>query len=288
MNSNLHWDDLNLALVIGQTGSLSAAGRKLGVSHATVYRRLNQMEDRLGVSLFQRDRNGYVPTDAGEELIKAARGVEDQVLTVERHILGKDLKPSGTVRITTTDTLFDGMLSPILTGLGEKYPDITLEIAISNQVLNLSRREADIALRPATSPAETLVGRKVSAIEIAVYASKGRKEPKDQADWPTQDWIGPDERMFYRELEQWMAANDLDRLCRYRVDTVMGMIAAVRNGLGLAALPCYLADRDAKLTRVSAPIAELTVDLWLLTHPDLRHTARIRAVLDYITDEMKT
>ncbi|WP_259782117.1 LysR family transcriptional regulator [Aestuariispira ectoiniformans] len=288
MNRNLHWDDLNLALAIGETGTLSAAGRKLGVSHATVYRRLNQVEDRLGVSLFQRDRNGFVPTDAGEELIKAARGVEDQVLTVERHILGKDLKPSGTVRITTTDTLFDGMLSPILTGFGEKYPDITLEIAISNQVLNLSRREADIALRPATSPAETLVGRKVSAIEIAVYASKGRKEPKDTTDWPTQDWIGPDERMFYRELEQWMATNDLDRLCRYRVDTVMGMIAAVRNGLGLAALPCYLADRDAKLTRVSAPIPELTVDLWLLTHPDLRHTARIRAVLDYITDEMKT
>lgn len=288
MNSNLHWDDLNLALVIGQTGSLSAAGRKLGVSHATIYRRLNQMEDRLGVSLFQRARNGYVPTDAGEELIKAAHAVEDQVLTVERHILGKDLRPSGTVRITTTDTLFDGMLSPILTGFGEKYPDITLEIAISNQVLNLSRREADIALRPATSPAETLVGRKVSAIEIAVYASKSRKEPKDTTDWSTQDWIGPDERMFYRELEQWMAANNLDRLCRYRVDTVMGMIAAVRNGLGLAALPCYLADRDAKLTRVSAPIPELTVDLWLLTHPDLRHTARISAVLDYITDEMKT
>jgi DNA-binding transcriptional LysR family regulator len=113
MNRQLVWDDLRLILTVVEVGTLAGAGRRLGLSHATVYRRLGQIEGRLGVKLFDRARTGYAATLAGEEVALAARRIETEVLDIERRIVGRDLRPSGTVRVTTTDTLFVGLLSPI-------------------------------------------------------------------------------------------------------------------------------------------------------------------------------
>lgn len=282
MNNILSWDDLRLALAIGNSGTLSGAARDLHVSHATVYRRLGQLESNLGVALFQRSRTGYTPTAAGDAIIATARQMQQQVQSVERQVMGRDLTPTGIVRITTTDSLFEGLLAPLLPAFKEAYPAISLEIALSNQVFSLTKREADIALRPANKPPESLVGRRVGVIEQAVYAAKAAEALAGEDNWQSQDWIGPDEQMRYRELTQWMEEQQLNGQCRYRLDTVLGMYQAARNGLGLAVLPCYLADRDEMLQKLSAPLPALAVDLWLLTHSDLRNTARIRAVMDFI------
>ncbi len=283
MNNPLSWDDLRIILAIADTGTLSGAGRRLATSHATVFRHLRDIEQRLGVSLFERARTGYTPTLAGDEAAAAARRIETEVLGVERRLAGRDLRPTGNVRITTTDTLFAGLLSPLLTAFQTAYPDIRLEVAVSNHVFNLTRREADIAIRPSSTPPENLIGRRVGTIAQAIYARRG----EDITRIDDAPWVGPDDSLDYRELHQWMNTQGLDTQCRYRIDTVLGLHTAVRDGAGLAVLPCYLADADDQLTRVGHPIPALATELWLLTHPDLRNTARIRAVLDFLAESIK-
>ena len=277
------WDDLRFVLAIERSGSLSAAGRSLSLSHATVFRRLEALEHRLGVRLFERGRDGYKPTPAGEKLSLAAARIEEEVTTVERQVIGQDLRPQGTVRITATDTFLFGVLMPICSEFRQKYPEIDLEIALSNQLFNLSKREADIALRPTLKPPESLVGRKLGKIGQAVYAPDGhpaaaQAEP-DLADY---DWVGPDITLSYAPLERWMSANRLDGRISCRVNSLLGMREAMLVGMGLTVLPCYLCDPDPRFVRIGRTIPEMGTDLWSLTHPDLKNVSRIRAFLDFV------
>lgn len=286
---HLPWDDLRTVLAIAEAGSLSGAARTLSVSHATAFRRLGAIEARLGVRLFERGRGGYTPTPAGEDVAEAGRRIESEVAGVARRIAGRDLLPSGTLRVTTTDTLLDGLLSPIFAAFCRSYPQINLEVAVSNTLFSLSKREADVAVRPTSSPPENLVGRRVGRIQQAVYgASNESADTPSEPDLNNCDWIGPDERMAYLQLESWMQSQGYDDRCRYRVDTLNGMRAAVRDGLGVAVLPLYLGDADEHLTRLSPPVEELTVDLWLLTHADLRNVARIRAFMDSVAEGVRS
>lgn len=288
MQRQIPWDDLKTVMAIARAGSLSGAANRLGVSHATVFRRLGTIEQRLGAKLFERARTGYTPTPAGEDIAAAAGRIDAEVLGVERRVAGQDLRPSGTVRVTTTDTLLMGLLSPIFAAFRGAHPEISLEIAVSNQLFSLTRREADIAIRPSPAPPEMLVGRKIGVIAQAVY---GRPEMLSHAentpDYRAADWVGPDDSLAYRILDSWMAAQGVDERCQYRIDTLMGMLAAVRDGIGLAVLPCYLGDSEESLVRVGKPVPELSADLWMLTHPDLRRVARIRAFVDYVTQSVK-
>lgn len=285
---SLAWDDLRTILAIAQAGSLAGAARGLGVSHATVFRRLGGIEQRLGVRLFERDRAGYNATPAGEELAAAAQRIESEVLEAERRVAGRDLRPSGTVRVTTTDTLLIGLLSPVFADFRAACPDIALEVAVSNLLFSLSKREADVAIRPTQAPPENLVGRRVGTIAQAVYGSAAVHAPGDTLPEPGEcDWVGPDDSMAYRQVEAWMAEHGADARCRYRADTLMGMLAAVRDGIGLATLPCYLGDAESRLVRFGGTIPELSTDLWVLSHPDLRGVARIRAFTDFVAQAVR-
>lgn len=285
----IRWDDLQIVWAIAESGSLSGAGRQLGISHATVFRRLTEMELRLGVSLFERSRNGYLPTAAGEDLAAVARRVEADVVGAERRLAGQDLKLSGNIRVTTTDTLFTGLLAPAFAEFRDTYPDIELEVLISNQVHSLSKREADIAIRPTRNPPETLVGRRAGTIEQAVYGQSHRWQsvPAPLTKLTEHPWIGPDEHMGDSTLETWAAQQGLDDRCHYRVDSMLGMKTAIQHGPELAVLPCYLGDSNPELRRMTNPVPELAVPLWLLTHPDLRRVSRIRAFTKAIGDHIR-
>lgn len=287
MNNALGWDDLRLILAIADAGTLSGAGRALGLSHATLFRRLNGVEERLGVRLFDRARNGYSATLAGEEIAETARHVERRVQDVERRVVGRDLKPSGTVRITTLDSLLIGILAPVFTGFQVAHGQIALEVAVSNQLFSLSKREADVAIRPTLAPDETLFGRKIGTLAFAVYGHRDRTGQSVHASGDSVPWIGPDEAMVYPELVAWMRQQDVDSRCRYRVDSVLGMYAAVRAGQGVAVLPCYLGDPDPLLVRLGEPVADMATELWILTHPDLRKSARVRALTGFVADAVK-
>ncbi len=281
MDSLLDWDDLRVVLAIFREGTLSGAARRLGVTHSTTFRRLGGIEDKIGARLFERFRDGYAPTPAGETAAESAARLEEEVLTLERKLSGQDLRPFGTVRITTTDTL-GALLMRHLPAMRAEHPDIHLEIAISNAMANLTRREAEIAIRPTPEPPEILVGRRVGDIAHAIYGSVGYLSRRHHKDLSAYDWIGLDDELANTVIAKWMHENvgPADLACR--VDALPTLRAAVA-GLGLALLPCYVGDLASDLRRVTPkPLPESRSALWLLTHDDLKRTARIRATMDFL------
>lgn len=282
MNNMLDWNDYKVALQIAEAGSLSKAARRAGSSHPTMFRRINAVEAKLGVRLFDRLRTGYRPTAAGEEVVAIARQIAELTTETERRVGGRDLRPSGTVRVATTDALLFAVLTPMIAQFRQVEPEITLEIVVSNEISDLSLREADIAIRPARAPELHLVGRKLGIIRQAIYGKQSdHQNNRIRSELSEMPWVGPVRSMPYPELHAWMAKNGYDDRCVCRMNTLLGMHAAVRSGVGIAVLPTYLAEADPELVSLSGSMDELSVDLWLLTHPDLRNTARVRAVLDY-------
>ena len=283
----IKWDDLRFVLAIKRSRSLSGAGRSLSLSHATVFRRLEALERRLGVRLFERGRDGYSPTVAGEHLCVAAERVETEVATAERRVVGQDLKPEGTVRVTATDTIWYAILMPLCHGFRRQFPDIKLEIIVSDHLSNLSKREADVALRSTRRPQETMHGRKLGKIVQAVYGPVGHPASNAaEPSWGDYDWVGPDATLHYPPLEKWMARNCPDERINCRVNTLLGMREAMLAGMGLTVLPCYFCDPDPRLARIGEPLPELETELWSLTHPDLKSVSRVRAFLDYVAGEI--
>lgn len=278
----LNWDDMVTVMSIADGGSLSAAARHLGISHATVFRRLGKIEDRLGVRLFERSRTGYVPTLAGEELAALALRVDEDVRAAERRFVGQDQRPDGTVRVTTADTLMFGPLHNIFADFRRTYPEIELEVILSNEMFNLSKRMADVAIRPTTNPPENLVGRAIIEIAFAVYAAPGHPVlALASPDFTEYNWIGLDDSLA-QPVRRWMIREGYDDCVKFRVNSLVGCMAAAKVGLELAVLPCFLAEPEPDLVRVTDTIPELSTPLWLLTHPDLRRVYRIRTFLDFV------
>ncbi|HEX2114463.1 MAG TPA: LysR family transcriptional regulator [Alphaproteobacteria bacterium] len=280
--SSLAWDDMRLVLAIGRAGTLVGAARALALNHSTVFRRLGALEAQIGVRLFERFRDGYTPTPAGEEVIALAGRIDAEVTEVERRLAGRDLRPSGLVRVTTTDTMVE-MVTPMLASFRSAHPEIVLELAASNAIFNLSRRDADVAIRPAPEPPEALVGRRVATVVFALYAAADylkRRPPRLPLE--QHDWAAPDDTLAHLKAAQWLNATIPAERVVFRTSSLVSLLSAVRAGIGVAPLPCYLGDSDPGLRRLGAPMHDFDAGLWLLTHPDLRRVARIRAFMDFM------
>lgn len=285
VQNQLAVEDLRLLQAIGEQGSLSAASRRLGVDHSNVFRRLGGMEQRLGVRLFDRARDGYTPTPAGETAIATAARVLAEIEFLERRLAGEDLRPSGIVRVTTTDTLAS-FVAPMLKGFRKAHPEIVTEVFISNAFLTLTRRDADVALRPASQPGDALVGRKVAETAFAVYGVKvlATQITSKRASFETLDWVGFDDSIAHIGAARWLAARVPSERVVHRSNSIMAIEEAARAGLGLALLPCYQGERAPNLVRVSDTIPEAMTPIWLLTHRDLRRVARVRVFLDFMAE----
>lgn len=273
------WDDLRIFLAVARAGSLSGAARALGVTHSTVFRRIGAFEARLGARLFERLSGGYALTPAGEEMHHSVLRIEEEIAALALKVTGQDQRPSGTIRITTTDLLAVGVLPHHIAAFRTEWPGIEIEVVVADTVLDLSRREADVALRIGNPGHETLVGRRVGRLAFAVYAAPGHAE--QESDDPAHgDWIGYGSAHgpLSRSLARWWP--QMRQV--YRTNSIIAAHAAARAGIGFAALPCVLADCDAELVRASSLPEDFMLDLWLLTHEDLRHTARVRILLDFM------
>lgn len=281
---SLNWDDLRVFLAVARAGSLSGAARKLGVNHSTVFRRIAGFEQALGVRLFERLPNGYALTPAGEETLAIAERIEADFASIDRTLVGRDLRLSGVVRITTTDMLALWLLPDHLERLRATCPAIEIEIATGNESLDLSQRETDIALRIANSPPETLVGRRVGELDFAIYGASAYCAAHPGSGLGGHDWIGLDRAHapLMRQLREF--APEVRPVTRS--NSVACTVQLARAGLGLAVLPCVIADRQADLVRLVDLPATFRLGLWLLTHEDLRHTARIRAVMAFLADAL--
>lgn len=284
MTGALAWDDFLTVLVIAEEGNLAAAARRIGKSDPTLLRRLNAIERRLGARLFERFRSGYIPTEAGSELLVAARRMRELSMDAERRLSGKDQRLSGRIGLTTTDALFSHVLAPALARFRAIHPLIGIDVSTSSLSLDLNLREADIALRPSTDPGDDLVGRRAGTLSQAIYVAPALAE----TDLEELDWIGPRADMNYPLLSEWLELSGHGDRCVVEVDTTLAMRSAAIAGLGAAVLPRYLAADDVlagRLVAMSRPVAELEIDLWLVTHPDLRMSARVRALLDHLAKD---
>lgn len=283
---SLAWTDLQHVLAVADAGSLAKAAKSLGVNHTTVLRRVGAFERSLGVKLFARSPTGYALTAAGEEIAAAARAMADTVDTIERRVAGRDLALTGNVRITTTDTFAASLLLPILASFSAQHASIQLELSTQVQMVNLSKRVADIAVRPTKAPPPTLVGRRVATVAYSLYASPRylAKHPARRA-LDHHAWIAPDDNLAGTSVAAWLAKH-VTTPPVLRGDTFMTLLHAAVAGFGLVALPCVVGDSHAGLRRARGVIDEMAVDLWVLTHEDLRGAARIRAVMDHLVAEL--
>lgn len=277
----MDWDDLRTFLAVAQEGTIRGAAKALKVNHSTVSRRIKAFEDRLQVRLFERQPSGYVLTPAGEDVLSSAQLVKDQVDGLQRRVLGQDTRLTGTLRVTLPDLLAIRLLAPDLAAFSSAYPGIDLEVIVSYETLNLSRREADIAIRITNSPPETLVGRSVARYCNGTYASPAYLEAHDLNKAP-QDacWIGWDEVVT---SPKWVLNSDFpDMPVRYNMANALLQLEAAKAGLGVSKIPCFLGDPEPGVVRVPGTSPEPSWNVWLLTHEDLRHTARVRAFMDFM------
>lgn len=280
----MEWDDLRYVLAVADTGTLAGAAAALGVNRTTVLRRINSFERKHDVRVFERLPSGYALTSEGNELFAAARALEHTIETLERKIAGQDRRAEGIVRLTTTDTLLASILPAHLSAFRREQPGISLDITMSNTLLDLTKRDADVAIRPVVSPPETLVGRRVSAVAFAVYASRDYARDHDM-DAPLAEhmWIAPSASLARTSVARWMSDEVPPTRRVLELDSLLAMREMCAAGAGLSALPCYLADGDSRLVRVRGPIKEMTTALWVLTHPDLVRTTRVRLFMQFMT-----
>lgn len=282
----LDWNDLRYLLAVAEHGSLSAAARALAVNHSTVLRRIGRFEEQLAVRLFERLPTGYVLTSAGDALAGSARQIAETVTAVERRIVGQDLRLSGDVRVATTDTLALYILPPMLARFRVAHPHVQIELSAGNVQADLNRRDADIAIRPTQRPPDHLFGRKLCRVGYAPFASAGYlAEHPARTPLPKHIWLAPDDSMAATVVGTYMRRKLGAAAVSFRANSLASLAHAALADLGVAILPCYLGERTG-LTRLREPLDDVTTDLWLLTHEDLRKTARIRALMDFLSETL--
>lgn len=283
----LPWDDLQAFAAVCQAGTIGGAAARLAVNHSTVLRRIAALEAGLGVRLFDRLRGGYAPTAAGNELAERLAGVAEQIDSAQRRLLGHDEQIRGAIRLTTTDTLLPGVLMPLLAGFAARHPAVQLQIAVNNTFASLTRREADVAVRGSNRPPENLVGRRVGGIRTALYASAGYLAALGpRRPLHAMRFVAPDESLSHLEQAKWLRRNVPDERIALRVDSLVGMVDAVAAGIGAGMLLCPLADARGDLVQLQPPDAQLDTQVWILTHPDLRQVARIRAFTQFLFESL--
>lgn len=281
----MDWESLKFFLAVARQGTLAGAGRSLGVKHSTVLRRIATLEGDLGLKLFERHPGGMLLTGAGREMLDIAARIGDDLVTLERRLSGRDLRLTGTVRLAAIGVLVP-WIAEALAAFHALYPGIVVEVAISPATVSLARHEADIAIRISARPPDSLIGRRIATLVHGVYAA--RTHPAAREPSPVladHAWIAYAESRNDLPQARWMAETiPADRVVLRSGHTGM-MVAAVRAGLGLAVLPCYLGDAEPALRRLRL-VPDLGQEMWLLTHRDLRRTPRVRAVMDFLAKEL--
>jgi len=280
--AGLDWGHLRFFLELARKGSLTAAARRLGVDRNTVARRVATLEDELGVALFERGPQGWSCTSDGRELVELASRVETDVLALARHADGRDRALEATVRLTTATHLAAHLLAPALPELRARHPGLVLEIAADARTFDLSRREADLAVRMGRPRDAGLVTRKLSDVAYGFYAAVDSPPARRGAvDLVGDAFLGLDGSLAGAPQERWLTRVAPERRVVFRSNSTASLVAGARAGVGVAVLPRFLADRDPGLVRLDGPRSP-DHELWLLVHGELRRTPRVAAVIAWV------
>lgn len=282
---DLDWNDLRYLLAMARAGSAAGAGRMLGVSHATVLRRLHVLEQQVGTALFDRLQTGYVATDAGQRFIEIGEAFERSLTGARQEVEGRARDLSGPVRLTTTDSLADSLLPDILQSFHHRFPAITVEMRITNARLDLDRREADVALRPTHDPPPSWIGKPLARMDWGLYAAPSRFKAGGH-DPAAMDWLLPDGHLAHGPINAWLRERIGQASIAATADSYLVLRRLAENGTGAAALPCFMAEgRDLELLQF--PPQALSPDLWLLTHAHLRGSGRIKVFMQHVAQQIQ-
>jgi DNA-binding transcriptional LysR family regulator len=286
------WNDLKYFLAVARHGSTIAAGKALGTSQSTVHRRLDELERRLGRALVTRQNTGYRLTEYGNTLLKYAERIEAAVEDFQRRATDVEQELKGVIRVTCPEPIVYRMTqSTLIERFHARYPQLRVEFITSDRYLDLSKGEVDVAFRSGDTDDE-LVGRKIADSIWAVYASHGYIErhgrPERVEDLSRHLLVGFDEKLANHRAAKWLKEVAAEAQMTVRNNSVLGLVSAVKSGVGLGPLPTALGDAETDLVRVLGPIPELTRSWRLLTHPDIRRTPRIAAFFDFILGERDT
>jgi DNA-binding transcriptional LysR family regulator len=270
----MNWDDLRIFLALARSGSVSGAGKALGVTHTTVARRVVALEADLGTRLFDRSRDGYALTQIGENMVPLATEIEERAQTIGREVFGRDAALEGVLRLTAPYDFSNRVLVPALPSFRQRYPAIELELLTTTGHLDLAAREADLAVRLTPSPPDYLVGQEVVPLRHGVYAKP--------AYWKRHGTnaaviLFRGEQSIPEWVDEYFPGADI----ALRTDNLSTMLAAVEAGLGIARMPCFEADARRGIRRLDVQLTPSKWGVWILNHADLRSTARVRVAREY-------
>ena len=276
----LDWDDYRIFLTVARTPSIRAAANELQISHSTVLRRLDRLEDKLGARLFERRTVGFRLTPAGEDVFQGVREIEESVQGIDRSVTGRDSALEGIVKVTMPDVFGHPALFPDLSKFNQRFPLIQLDVDLSYSLADLGKREADIALRITNDPPDDLVGRKIGDAYMAHYATAQYIKQHQP--------LEPDSAaklIAFGNPDTWAPRPELSHLKAIGYfDNMLLRVTLACQGVGVAHLPAKVGDYEPSLVRVSQPVA--VAEAWLLFHTDLRYTSRVRAVRDFLQKSM--
>ena len=287
----LDWNDLRYFLAVAEQGSTLAAGRTLRVSQTTVARRIAALEQAIGFPLFEKRQAGYAPTPAGEQLLERARQVEQAAGAFAEAAAAEKRDTSGTVRITTQEIFAVALLAPILRELHDRHPEIMIELDDSQDFRDLGEGEADIALRSTAGElGGGIVGRRLGDDDWTLYCSRDYAArhgvPTTRAELGNHAFIGGGGPKLWRAYSAWLNDLGLDGRIVMHHASAMGMMSAIRSGLGIAVLPCIIADSDPELVQCLPARDGHGRSMWLVTHERVRHTPRVRVVIDFLYERL--
>lgn len=276
--------DLETVLALSRGGTLAAAGERLGVDASTVFRALQRLERGLGQPLFERSRSGYLPNELAQTLATQAEQVEAAIEAARAATASEPAQLAGAVRLTTTDSVLNGLVAPALKALQLQHPLLEFELQAGNELASLTRRDADIAVRATKRPPQHLVGRALGLLRVALYGAK-RGGPRSLADVDAgrAAWIAVDDALPEHPSVVWRKRHYPKVTPRLRTNSIVTVAELVSLGLGVGILPLFLGEARRDLKRLSEPLEGAETELWLLTHPEARHLRRISAVYSHLS-----
>lgn len=276
--------DLQTVLAMVRAGTLAGASERLGVDPSTVFRSLQRIERGLAQPLFERSRAGYLASELAQSLAEHAERLEVALESARSAVQLRPEQVSGTVRITTTDTVLHGLVAPALKGLQASHPLLAYELHTGNELASLTRRDADIAVRATKRPPQHLVGKQVGPIRVAMFVSKkGPIKRYEDVEAGKAAWIAPDDALPEHPSVVWRRKYFPKVVPRFRVNSILTVMDLVAQGLGVGLLPMFLARGRADLLQLTEVIDECQTELWLLTHPESRHLRRVSTVYGHLS-----
>ena len=275
----IDWQDIHYFSVLARAGSLSAAARELGVDHATVGRRVSSLENALALRLIERLPRSTALTREGEAIAALATEMAGTVHAIERRARGYSASPSATVRISASPAVAARLIAPHVVNFHREHPGIMLALSGASHNAALDRGEAEIAVRLTRPDDPDLVIRRIGVMRFALYATP-EYATKPPADWT---FIGYDPALNHVTQQAWLRTLLAGRQIVFQASDLFGQQEATRAGLGAVVLPRFMGDDDAALVRLPTDHAPPTRDIWLVTYPDLKRSAAIRAAMDFLT-----